>query len=305
LKKNQKLLTVGFAFALAIFEVAIGCNHDDRKPEVPIPAQSNVVYSPVLAGGGPGYMDIYRPSPDSPSPTPSARPAIVAIHGGGWISGHKIAVASVAADFANQGYVTFAPDYTIAPDAQWPAPLLDLQAQIRYLRANAAALEIDANRIGAWGFDAGGQLATMLALVDDPTVTTPPPPGVRSGGRVQCAVDVAGPTDLTILNGILPNEDQILTAFLGAPFDALPLSRLLGASCTSFARPDASVLIVHGTNDAFVSIENSEHLDTALTNVGGNVRFIRVYGGGHDASTYFAPFALSPTHQFFDEQLGK
>jgi acetyl esterase/lipase len=303
--KNQKLVTTALAFALAIVEVSIGCNHDDAKPGPPPPAQSNVVYAPTLAGGGPGYMDVYRPSPASPSPTPSARPAIVAIHGGGWISGDKIAVGSVAVDFANQGYVTFAPNYTIAPDAQWPAPLLDLQAQLRYLRANAAALEIDANRIGAWGFDAGGQLATMLALVDDPTVTAPPPPGVRSGGRVQCAVDVAGPVDLTILHGILPNEDQIFTAFLGAPRDALPPFRILGASATTFVRPDASVLILHGTMDAYVSIDNSEHLNDALLRVGADVQLHRVYGGGHDASTYFSPFAKGATSEFFTERLGQ
>ena len=38
---------------------------------------------------------------------------------------------------------------------------------------------------------------------------------------------------------------------------------------------------------------------------GTYAQFVRLYGGGHDASTYFAPFALGPTRQFLGERLGQ
>jgi len=62
-----------------------------------------------------------------------------------------------------------------------------------------------------------------------------------SEGRVVCAVDAFGPADLTIPNGMAPNEDGILTDFLGAPFAQLSQSRLLSASTITYARNDASV----------------------------------------------------------------
>jgi pimeloyl-ACP methyl ester carboxylesterase len=119
---------------------------------------------------------------------------------------------------------------------------------------------------------------------------------------VRATVDAFGPADLTIPNGLAPNEDQILTNFLGAPFAQLSTSRLLSASTTSYARSDASVLILHGTADPFVSIENSEHLFSALANA--DVQFIRVVGGGHDDSTFHSPQTWPATLQFFQQRIG-
>jgi len=120
---------------------------------------------------------------------------------------------------------------------------------------------------------------------------------------VRAAVDAFGPADLTIPNGMAPDEDGILRDFLGAPRFQLSDLQLLNASTITYARPDASVLILHGTSDSFVSIDHSEHLYKALSDKGADVNFIRVYGGLHDYSTYHAPEAWATTLQFFDTRL--
>ena len=77
----------------------------------------------------------------------------------------------------------------------------------------------------------------------------------------------------------------------------------MDASPVKLARPDASALIIHGTNDQVISIDNSEHLNTALETAKANAIYIRVYGGGHDASTSRATEAWSSTLQFFQTRL--
>jgi acetyl esterase/lipase len=297
-----------------------GCSPAERD----FPPSRTLTYSSAIQAGGPGLVDVYEPPASADSSTIPVsglnRPAIMVIHGGAWHSGDKSQVSLVATQFAAEGYVAFAPNYSLAPAVEFPAPILDLQACLRFLRTNYSELGIDPTRIGAWGESAGGYLGTMLALQNDPVVTgsssttttippgTVPLPEIRSvalsEGRVVCTIDAFGPADLTIPNGMAPDEDGILTDFLGAPFAQLSPSRLLQASTTSYVRNDASVLILHGTADTMVSIDNSEHLNTALLGVQADVGFIRVYGGGHDQSTFHSPEAWGATLQFLSQRIG-
>src|SRR5581483_10874045 len=117
------------------------------------------------------------------------------------------------------------------------------------------AYGVDPGHVFAWGGSAGGHLATMLALRDDPLAA-----GAPLHGRVQGAVDAFGDADLSIVGGMAPDEDGILADFLGAPRAGLTLAQLADASTVSYARPDAAVLIIHGTADLSVSIWHSERL---------------------------------------------
>ncbi len=327
---------LAFLFVLALVAATSFTTGGCGTEPFPTRPSRTLVYSDAIQAGGPGLVDVYYPPAgvdSSTTPISSLNlPAIMVIHGGAWRIGDKSQVGPVALELAGQGYVTFAPNYSLAPAVEFPAPVLDLQACLRFMRSNASELGIDPTRIGAWGGSAGGHLATMLALRDDPVVTggssssssggssgssgsgssvppgTVPLPQIRSvtfsSGRVTCAVDSFGPADLTIPNGMAPDEDGILRDFLGAPRAQLSTSRLLEASTISYVRDDASVLILHGTADTFVSIDHSEHLSTALTNAKADVSFIRVFGGGHDASTYHASEAWSTTLQFLATRLG-
>jgi acetyl esterase/lipase len=320
-------LAIGLAVAMAIATFTVGCGSNDEKKRSPQPSKRNVVYTPTLQMGGPGYVDIYEPpapmSSTSKGVTLKNRPAVIVIHGGAWRSGTKYQVSGVASQFAREGFVAFAPDYSLAPRVQWPAPLIDLQTLVRFMRSNADEFGIDPKGIGAWGQSAGGHLATMLALVDDPQVTSTPtstsssngsggtsssPPAdlkeiVVTSGRVRCAIDASGPADLSIPNGMAPDEDGILRDFLGAPRFQLSPLRIAEASTTTYARKDASVLILHGTADTFVSIDHAEHLFRALSEKEADTDLIRVYGGGHDATTFHAPEAWAATIQFCTKRL--
>ncbi len=73
-----------------------------------------------------------------------ARPAIVVIHGGGWIEGDKSSFASKEhgvpgniVDFAALGFVALTINYRLAAEAPYPAALEDCQCAIRWLRAHS------------------------------------------------------------------------------------------------------------------------------------------------------------------------
>ncbi len=123
-------------------------------------------------------------------------PIVVCIHGGGWISGEREQLAQTIDTLARKGFVAVSPDYRLAPQNPFPAPLEDCKAAIRWLRVNGKKYNGNTDKIGALGFSAGGHLACLLGV----TVRADGLDG--SGGnpdessRVQAVVSFFGPTDL-------------------------------------------------------------------------------------------------------------
>ena len=105
--------------------------------------------------------------------TGKPRPAIVVIHGGGWLEGDKSSFSTPKnrppgniIDFAKLGFVAATINYRLSKEAPFPAALHDCKCAVRWLRANAEKYQIDRDSIGAWGNSAGGHLALMLGMVD-------------------------------------------------------------------------------------------------------------------------------------------
>jgi acetyl esterase/lipase len=92
-------------------------------------------------------------------------PAIIWIHGGGFLSGTKDHVANYLQILAAQGYVAVGANYSLAPGAAYPGPIRQINALLAHLRANGARLRIDATRLFLAGDSAGAQIAAQLAIV--------------------------------------------------------------------------------------------------------------------------------------------
>jgi len=96
-------------------------------------------------------MDIWVPK----SPATRKLPCVVAVYGGGY--GDKS--GGFVKDFKpllDRGYVVAAPDYALMTNAPVPLCSWDVANVIRFLRANAEKYRIDPERIGIWGWSAGG-----------------------------------------------------------------------------------------------------------------------------------------------------
>lgn len=104
---------------------------------------------------------VYRPSN-----LPAAAPAILHIHGGGYVIGSADTMSLACAALALELNCLIASvDYRLAPDTVHPGPVEDCYLALQWLSTEAAVLGIDPARIAVSGESAGGGLAAALALL--------------------------------------------------------------------------------------------------------------------------------------------
>jgi acetyl esterase/lipase len=218
-----------------------------------------------------GRLDVYLPSPAASTPDDHARrPAVLAIHGGSWIGGSKEEYGPQVVRLASAGYVVFAADYRLARPGHpsWPMALDDLRAAVRWIRSRAADYGIDPERIVAFGTSAGGHLASLLGTF---------PPKAESGqisSRVQAVVSLYAPSDLVALleERNLPNDPVMQLAGVRQPKglaqlrEASPLAHVTG--------DDAPMLLIHGTEDRWVPLEQSRKMGDELARAGVKHRLL-------------------------------
>ena len=126
----------------------------------PIPPPRGVRFTPATVGGVAGeWAEDERATAESASTTPT----LLYIHGGGFIGGSPVTHRPISAGFALRGFRVFAPHYRLAPEHPFPAPLDDVVAAWRGLRALHDA-QSPGQRITVAGDSAGGNLALALML---------------------------------------------------------------------------------------------------------------------------------------------
>ncbi len=140
-------------------------------------------------------LDVFRPA--------SARdplPALVWVHGGGFVGGAKEEIAGYLKVVASHGFAVVGPRYSLAPGHRYPTPPRQMMAALAYLQADAERLGIDATRIALAGDSAGAHIAAQLAAL----VTTPgyaERVGVAptiTPQELRCLVLACGPYDLRL-----------------------------------------------------------------------------------------------------------
>jgi len=89
--------------------------------------------------------------------------AVVVCPGGGYGFLAKDHEGDQIARWLNSlGISAYVLQYRIAPRYHYPAPFLDATRAMRFVRAHAAEYHISPQRIGIWGFSAGGHLASTV-----------------------------------------------------------------------------------------------------------------------------------------------
>ncbi|CAN0462190.1 unnamed protein product, partial [Discosporangium mesarthrocarpum] len=101
---------------------------------------------------------LYRPDTDGPAKW------VVDVHGGAWGSGDRLNNAVIHEDLAAHGVGVCALDFRLSDEAQYPAMVDDVNYAIRWFKAQAATLDVDASMIGALGSSSGGQQMGLVAL---------------------------------------------------------------------------------------------------------------------------------------------
>ena len=129
----------------------------------------------------------------SPEGIQGARPAVVVVHGGGWLKGDKSKMRPIALELAKRGYVTAAIEYRLAGEAKFPAAVNDCMAAVRWLRANHKSLHIDPRKIVAVGGSAGGHLVGLMATASHVAKLQGKGGNADQSSAIQSAVVMAGP----------------------------------------------------------------------------------------------------------------
>ncbi|KAH8802765.1 alpha/beta hydrolase domain-containing protein [Xylogone sp. PMI_703] len=133
------------------------------RPPVPI----NTRDIPITYGADNHFrIRIYDPSEDGAS-REELRPALIMIHGGGWIHGYPEVDEDLSEFFASElRAVVVSVDYRLAPEHPFPAAHNDCFEALNWIFTNAQEYRINTQRVGVWGCSSGGNLAASLALRD-------------------------------------------------------------------------------------------------------------------------------------------
>ena len=168
----------------------------NRGLAAPSPAQSmpNPTYANVAYGSQPlETMDVYL------APSAQLTACAIEVHpgaGGGSKSDFHDYGGTIEELF-NRGITIVSINYPLAPQATYPVPNKSVQRAVQFVRANAAAWNIQKDGIGAIGISAGAQLALWTGLSKDAANAHSSDPVVHESSRLCAVVAIGAPTDFS------------------------------------------------------------------------------------------------------------
>jgi acetyl esterase/lipase len=218
-----------------------------------------------------------------------AAPALVAVHGGGWVAGVRGAYQYWGPHLAARGIAVFAISYRLATKSKtFPEAVQDVLAGVQFLRGKAGAFGIDPSRIGLLGASAGAHLAALAALGGKNFAGGyPQDPFAAVDAGVTALVGVYGIYDAVAMwtnYQVQGGRDNNFQKFMGlAPmenrqlyFDASPIS------FATIANNAIGVFLVTGTEDDLVDRKlQTDPFQLALKQAGFFVRPCIVPGAPH------------------------
>lgn len=211
-----------------------------------VSAQLDVVYA--QDGTRKLLADLFLPT----SPRKN-RPAVIVVHGGGWLNSDKTKFRGLAVELARRGYVTAAIQYRLGYEAKFPKGAQDCLAAVRYLRDHAAELGIDADRIGAVGGSAGGHLVGLMATGWDNRKLHGAFDKSKQSARLQAAIVMAGPmqmvTGSVAERSRTPGSKSNSNVWLGKTVDEAPALYRLADAHQQISANDSPLLFMMGEHD--------------------------------------------------------
>jgi len=231
-------------------------------------------------GGHSLLLDVHVP--DGPGPFPAA----ILVHGGGFDGGSRATnMAPTFQPLADAGFAWFSIDYRMAPEFRFAEAKEDVDAAIKWVKANARTYKVDPAKIVLAGESAGGFLVNYAATHETPAT------------KVAAVVDIYGPVDyekiarqrqayparfnMASINGHQKTGGGIW--FFGAEgYDEASYAKLKEISpLYALHKGMPPFLAIHGTRDDQVPYEQSTILCEAMRQIGARCDIITVEAGGH------------------------
>jgi acetyl esterase len=244
----------------------------------PATEYAGVSFVDDLDFGGPDgiRLDVCLPGDTAAQPYP----AIISVHGGGWMQGDKAQRPwrDVCGWLASEGFVVFQPNYRLAPEHPYPAAIDDVSAAVGWIRGDEQVERFghDPARLGAFGDSAGGNLVSLLGTRGDGDTS--------DGTRVAAVVELSAPLDLTAagidLGGLGVGFQQVQLDYLGcASYGDCPDAR--DASPPYQVDPSDPPFFVAHSTDEFIPVEQAEDFVARLHDAEVDVTYVEVPGSAH------------------------
>lgn len=241
----------------------------------------NLEYGESLLGdkGGRNRLDVVRPTTKG-----TDRPALLQIHGGGWVIGEKEQQGQpLMHHMAERGWVCFAPNYRLSPKATFPDHIVDVKRALAWIREHAEEYGVDPRFIAVTGGSAGGHLCALTALSqNDPLFQ----PGFEEADtQIAACVPFYGVYDLVDRHGLRGKAS--MEPFLAERvFKCTPdENRELWEAASPLSRVQAEAppfLVIQGTHDSLVFVEEARSFVRALREKSQSpVLYLEIEGAQH------------------------
>lgn len=214
-------------------------------------------------------------------------PGIVMVHGGGWNSRDYTDNRSIAESLASHGYTVININYRFNPEHLHPAPIEDLGEAISWFKRNAERFKLNPEKIGLWGYSAGGHITSLYALQN-----------IGKSGAVQAVVSGGTPYDLTWYT-----HSPIISPYIGGKRDE-KLSEYFSASpAWNIQRGAPPFYIYHAKNDKLVEYQQATSFEARMKREGNYIKRYKVPFWGHAFAFIMSDEAVKKGVHFLDKKL--
>jgi acetyl esterase/lipase len=256
-------------------------------------------------------LDILLP-PEGEGPFPT----LIFIHGGAFIFGSKRDTQFLQAiDGINRGYAVVTVEYRLGFEAKYPAPLFDVKAALRFLRANASQYKLDPDRFASCGDSGGGYYTVMAAATQDNRAFDGPPMGNEGvSSAVKAVVSWFGVFDMVVqekelakIGGPDPSLPDYRRIWLGAGVSEIEGLLYFNNPLNFISKDFPPVLIQHGSEDVTVPYKQAFLLEEKVRQVCGagraTLEILEGYAHGGLDLRWNLPENIDKSFAFLDKQL--
>jgi len=193
-------------------------------------------------------------------------PAVIKVHGGGWVDGSKASTPFWNQWLSELGFTVFDIDYRMPPQAGWKDEVADVKSAIGWVVEHADTYKIDPEKINLMGDSAGGNLA-MLAAYSMGDTTLPPSIDVPSV-RINTVINFYGPSDMTKFYQNNPTPDyveNVMKEYIGGTPSQFPDRYQKLSPINYICEHTPPTIMFLGTSDSLVPTEQAKILDRELS----------------------------------------